>query len=59
MAAFNFPINPIDQQTYTFNNATYVYSSAEGAWKRSPDPGIIIARINNDVQISNSWWLGV
>lgn len=59
MAAFNFPSNPVDEQIYTFNNISYIYSSSDTAWKRVADKSILIARINNDSNLSNSWWLGV
>jgi hypothetical protein len=30
--AINFPNTPIDQETYTENGITYIYSSAKGVW---------------------------
>jgi hypothetical protein len=59
MAALNFPSSPVNEQIYTFNNVSYIYSSSESSWKKVADESILIARINNDSNLSNSWWLGV
>ena len=36
MAAFDFPSNPSDGDTYTANDVTFVYESANGAWRKNP-----------------------
>ena len=36
MAAFDFPSNPSNGDTYTANGVTFVYDSSNGAWKKNP-----------------------
>ena len=36
MAAFDFPSNPNNGDTYTANDVTFVYDSTNGAWRKNP-----------------------
>ena len=36
MAAFDFPSNPSNGDTYTANGVTFVYDVSNGAWKKNP-----------------------
>ena len=36
MAAFDFPSNPNNGDTYTANGVTFVYDNSNGAWKKNP-----------------------
>ena len=36
MAAFDFPSNPSNGDTYTANGVTFVYDNSNGAWKKNP-----------------------
>jgi hypothetical protein len=41
MAALNFPSSPTDGQTYTANDAVFVYNASIGVWDPQPDPAAL------------------
>jgi hypothetical protein len=43
--AINFPSNPLDGDSYTFNGITWIYQSTSGAWTSATGQAESLSRI--------------